>query len=114
MTPLAPELYGPPEIPILNLSYDPLNQTSSDFLPLSPKQPSSTPDVSVNPNSLATIASTIASDPVTKTRTALFAALLAFGYDAGTDGSTADLKDNLNLNYTDAPLLGAPWNNQPR
>lgn len=112
LTPLPPILSGPPEIPIVNLAFDPIDEYNSDLLPLSTQQQGVTPNATVNPGSLATIASTVADSTVVQTRTSLFAALLAFGYDAGSNGGTADIAANVNLNYPDAPMLGAPCNNQ--
>ncbi len=112
LKPLPPTLYGPPQIPIVNLAFDPIDQDNSQFLSLSPQQQGVTPGVTVDPKSLQTIASTIADSAVVTTRTSVFAALLAFGYDASLNGSTAELSAQVNLNYPDAPLLGAPWTNQ--
>ena len=113
LKPLPPTLYGPPQIPIVNLAFDPIDQDNSQFLSLSPQQQGVTPGVTVDPKSLQTIASTIADSAVVTTRTSVFAALLAFGYDASLNGSTAELSAQVEFDsYPDAPLLGAPWTNQ--
>lgn len=112
LRPLPVVPYGPPEIPVGNLAFDPLDQNYSQFLPFPTGQNGIRVDANASSTSLATIASTIATDSVASTRTAVYAALLALGYAAGTDGVTSDIAANVNLNYADAPLLGAPWNNK--
>ena len=75
------------------------------------RQPGLTVALTESPTSLETIAETIATAAVTLKRTALFEALAAFGYDAGSDGTTVEIGAQVNLNFPDAPLLGAPWRN---
>lgn len=103
--------YGPPPIPIINLAYDPIDEDNSDYLPLSESQAGITLALTESPTSLETIADTIATETVILTRTAVFDALAAFGYDAVSNGTTAEIGANVNLNFPDAPLLGAPWQN---
>lgn len=100
---------GPPPIPLANLAFDPIDQGASDLLPLSAATAPVTRQPTESATSLQTIASTINAAGVITTRTAIFAALGAFGYDAGADGSTAALASGASLSYPDSPLLGAPW-----
>jgi hypothetical protein len=109
LTAPSPDLHGPPEIPLENLAFDTLDQHASRFLPLSAKQPGIVPDAAPSATALATIAATVADAGIITQRNALFAALAGFGYDPGQNGPTGDLAGNVNLNYPDAPMIGAPW-----
>ena len=108
LTPNPVTLTGPLPIPMLNLTHDPLDQNQSDFLPLS-----AAPPVARQPTQFAKsvqqIANTIAAPAVEATRTALFDALAALGYNVGPNGPTDALAANANFSYPDAPLLGSPW-----
>ena len=109
LTPNPSTPTGPPPIPMANLAHDPIDQDASDFLPLSSATPAVARQPQASATSLETIASTIATPAVATTRTAVAAALAAFGYDVGPDGPTDALAANANLSYPDPPLLGAPW-----
>lgn len=110
---IAPRIYqpqGPDAIPLANLSYDPINPSDEDYLPF--PQPPVTNQPQVSATSLQTIATTINQDGTTGSpvanRAAIFAALAAFGYDAGANGDMTALAANVNLNYPAAPMLGSP------
>lgn len=101
--------YAPPPIPLDNLAYDSLDENDSYYLPLSASEAATTPDLTLDADSLQIIADTIADDSVTQLRNAVFAALASYGYDAGANSTTVDIRNNVNLDYPSAPLLGAPW-----
>ena len=88
LTPNPSTPTGPPPIPMANLAHDPIDQDASDFLPLSSATPAVARQPQASATSLETIASTIATPAVATTRTAVAAALAAFGYDVGPDGPT--------------------------
>jgi hypothetical protein len=103
---------GPAPIPMANLSYDPINPDANqeNYLPI--PQPPQTAQPQVSVASLQTIATTIMQDsaphsPVSN-RAAIFNALAAFGYDAGTNGDLSELVSYINLNYTAPPMLESP------
>jgi hypothetical protein len=101
--------YAPPPIPLDNLAYDSLDENDSDYLPLSASEAATTPDLTPDDGSLQIIADTIAATSAVQIRNELFAALASYGYDAGANSTTVDIRNNVNLNYPDAPSLGAPW-----
>jgi hypothetical protein len=108
IAPAAPALTGPPQFPLENLSYAPINSDDCNYLPLSgesavDRQPVATP------GSLQLIQDTIAAAAVITTRGLFFDALAVAGINAGANGSTSDLAANVNFSYPDAPMLGAPW-----
>lgn len=109
LTPRTLEPTGPGPIPLENVALFPLNQGDSRYLPLATGAPPVNRQPHASPTSLQTIADTIAAEAVSTLRGEVFAALRGFGYDARTNGSTADIAANVNLNYPDAPLLGSPW-----
>ena len=107
LSPPTPALTGPPPIPLATLSFARLD-SPSDWLPLDPAEAAVARQPAASPSSIGEIA-TIATPPVADARSALFAALAACGYDAGADGSMAEVGANVGLSYADAPMLGAPW-----
>jgi hypothetical protein len=108
LTPPEPVVTGPGAIPITLLEYFPL-KGADDRLPLSATDKVVDRQPQATPTSLHEIATTIAVDPAAKARTKLFEALAALGYDAGANGSVAEIAANANLAYPDPPMLGAPW-----
>jgi hypothetical protein len=108
ITPVPPAFTGPPLFPLENLDYAPINADDDDYLPLSGETPVNR-QPTPTPTSLQTIATTIASTPVTRARTVLFTALASLGFNAGANGTTADIAAAVDLSYPDAPMLGAPW-----
>jgi hypothetical protein len=109
LSPIAPQMTGPPSIALANLVYFPIDQNDSKYLPLSATDGGINRQPQVSPTSLQTIADTIASDGVVAQRNAIFAALASFGYDGGANGVTTEIRDNVNLSYANPPMLGAPW-----
>jgi len=108
LRPKAEPPTGPGPIPLANLALFPIDQGNSDFLPLAAGEPPAGRPPRPSSTSLQVIADTIAAPAITAARAGIFAALAGFGYDAGTDGSTAEIAANVNLDYPDAPLLRAP------
>jgi hypothetical protein len=104
-----PALVGPPEIPLINLAFDTIDQLGSDFLPLSSEQAAVAPNAAASATSLGVIAATVADPVVAKNRDDLFAALFEFGYSPGQNGGTGELAAKVNEGYRDPPMLGAPW-----
>lgn len=105
LTPPVNTVTGPDPIPIVNLTYFPLDG-GLGRLPLSsesavPRQPQAKPD------SVKTIAATIVA--AADKRTDLFKAMAALGFDAGANGDVQAIADNASLSYAGAPMLGAPW-----
>jgi hypothetical protein len=101
---------GPPAIAMTDLSYDPINETDDQYLPF--PQAAETNEPQASDTSLQTISTTITKDsepasPVAN-RAAIFGALAAFGYDAGTNGPLNALAANVNFNFPEAPMLGSP------
>lgn len=102
--------HGPDPISEENLAHDPINPDDDQYLPshdsvINQPQPSSAA-------TLSTIAATIDDDTdatsPASTRKALFAALAGLGYDAGSNGTMADVKANIDLSFPVAPMLGSP------
>jgi hypothetical protein len=100
-------------IPMANLAHDPIDTECSYLLPLSAAAPVVNRQPQASSQSLETIASTIASSSVAATRSAVFAALASFGYNAGADGTTSDIAAQVNLSYSSAPWIGTPWMEAP-
>jgi hypothetical protein len=108
LSPQATQPAGPAPIPIANLLFDPIDADSSDFLPLSAGEAAVNRQPRASSESTQTIDGTIATSAV-GLRGEIFAALTAFGYDAGANGDTAAFAAAVNFSYPSAPMLGAPW-----
>jgi hypothetical protein len=106
IAPVTQPFTGPPAFPLTNLDYAPVNSDDPDYLPLSGEAPVNR-QPTPTPTSLQTIADTIVA--VAKVREDLFTVLAELGFNAGANGTTADIAANVNLSYPDAPMLGAPW-----
>lgn len=108
LAPKQSQPVGPPPMQLANLAHDPIDPDDSDYLPLSATAPLVARQPKASPTSLTTIADTISTSSV-QLRGEVFAALQAFGYDAGANGTTADIAAAVDLSYPSPPLLGAPW-----
>jgi hypothetical protein len=105
LTPPVNAVTGPDPIPIVNLAYFPL-KGGLGRLPLSPETPVQR-QPTVTSSSIETIATTIVG--AAATRTELFKAIAALGFDAGANGEVTAIADNASLSYAGAPMLGTPW-----
>jgi hypothetical protein len=109
LTPPEAALTGPAAFPQADLDFFVIDDGNSDWLPLAGTETAVARQPQADPTALQRIRDSITAADAVKRRGDMLSALVGFGYDPGANGDMSALRDNVDLNYADAPMIGAPW-----